>query len=247
MEKYKQEFAEFLAGSGALFFDKGLMLKDGRPTPYFVNMGKFSTGELSYKLGKYYAAMMVDRGVASQTDIIFGPSYKGSAIAQATAISLYLDYNLNVGFCYDRKEAKTHGEASTAKDMFVGAKFFDDCKVYLVDDVGTSMATKKEALDKIAGYAKEMKIKVNIIGIGIGVDREQTTAVYNKKGKAKLNARGENAIASFVKETGIEVHAVAGIKELVDYLAGKKFNEKIVVTEENKKEFDEYIKIYGVD
>lgn len=109
MEAYKKRFARTLADTGALFFDKDLILKDGRPTPYFVNMAMFKTGRLSLELGSFFSSMMVSRNLAEGTDIILGPSYKGSSIALATAISLWKDHGLDMPFEYDRKEAKTHG------------------------------------------------------------------------------------------------------------------------------------------
>ncbi len=78
MEEYKKKLATILAQTGALFFDKNLVLKDGRPTPYFVNLGMFRTGRLSMEMGSFFADMMVSRGLVDQTDIVLGPSYKGS-------------------------------------------------------------------------------------------------------------------------------------------------------------------------
>ena len=149
MEDYKKRLAITLAETGALFFDKNLVLKDGRPTPYFVNMGMFRTGRLSMELGSFFAEMIVDRDIVNKTDIILGPSYKGSAIAQATAIALYTHHGCDLLFEYDRKEAKTHGEASKAGNMFVNRTFFDGCRVFVVDDVATSMGTKYDLLKRV--------------------------------------------------------------------------------------------------
>ncbi len=112
MEEYKKRLALILAETGALFFDNNLVLKDGRPTPYFVNMGMFRTGRLSREMGSFFADMIVLQGLSNQIDVILGPTYKGSAIALATAIALYNGYGLDLSFDYDRKEAKTHGEGS---------------------------------------------------------------------------------------------------------------------------------------
>ncbi|MEE9515813.1 MAG: orotate phosphoribosyltransferase, partial [Candidatus Adiutricales bacterium] len=105
MKEYQKEFARLLAESGALFFDKGLRLKDGRPTPYFVNIGLFHTGRYSSLLGSFLAQMIVSLGLADQTDILVGPSYKGSAIAVATSQALWLNHDRDILFEYDRKEA----------------------------------------------------------------------------------------------------------------------------------------------
>ena len=135
MEDYKKRLAHILAETGALFFDQGLILKDGRPTPYFVNMGMFRTGRLGMEMGAFFAEMMVHEGLVEGTDIILGPSYKGSAIALATAIALYTHHGTDLLFDYDRKEAKTHGEGSRSGSVLVNRTFFDGCRVFIVDDV----------------------------------------------------------------------------------------------------------------
>ena len=134
MEDYKKRLAKTLAETGALFFDQDLILKDGRPTPYFVNMGMFRTGRLGMEMGTFFAEMMIQEGLVESTDIILGPSYKGSAIALATAIALYTHHGCDLLFDYDRKEAKTHGEGSRAGSLFVNRTFFDGCRLFIVDD-----------------------------------------------------------------------------------------------------------------
>jgi orotate phosphoribosyltransferase len=251
MEHYKKRLARVLAETGALFFDRGLVLKDGRPTPYFVNMAMFRTGRLSLEMGSFFADMLVSKGLVQETDIILGPSYKGSAIALATVISLWKDHGHDLLFEYDRKEAKTHGEGSTSGSIFVNGTFFDGCRVFVVDDVATSMRTKFDLLEKIDAEARNKGIKVHVRGIGIAVDREQTTAVYGDGGEVLLGRKGENAIRDFTARSRIPVHAVAGIAEVVEYL----YREKIPVTIQGQKSpmdaatkeaFDAYLKTYGV-
>ncbi len=239
-----------LAATGALFFKKGLKLKDGRPTPYFVNMGMFKTGKLSLELGSIFAAMMVEKGISAEADIILGPSYKGSAIAQAASIALWKDYGVDIPFEYDRKEAKSHGETSGGGSMFVNQTFFDGCRIFVVDDVATSMATKYELLEKIELEASMRKIKVNVVGIGIAVDREQTSAVYDGDGRLLEGVRGNNAIAEFVSRTGIRAHAAAGIREVINYLhkAGIPVlidGQRAPIGNGLKAVFEEYLSIYG--
>lgn len=251
MEEYKKRLAHILAETGALFFDKDLILKDGRPTPYFVNLGMFRTGRLTMEMGSFFADMMVDRGLVDEVDIVLGPSYKGSAIALSTAIALYVQYGVDIFFEYDRKEAKTHGEGSQAGSLFVNRTFYDGCRVFIVDDVATSMATKHELLDRVWVEAAARKIQVDIKGIGIAIDREQTTAVYDGEGRVALGKKGENAIRDFVSKTGIPVFAVAGIREVMAYL----YEERVPVMVEGARvplddsrmtAFGDYIKTYGV-
>jgi len=250
MEDYKKRLAEILAETGALFFDKGLVLKDGRPTPYFVNFGMFRTGRLSMELGSFFADMIVAKGLADKTDIILGPSYKGSAIALATAIALYSRHGRDLFFEYDRKEEKTHGEGSKKGSLMVNRTLFDGCRVFIVDDVATSMGTKHELLERLRAESETDRITVNVTGIGIAVDREQTGAVYDEKGRVIPGKKGENAIEDFVAKTGIPVYPVAGISEIMEYLYSSKApvlinGERRPVDGETKKVFDEYLNTYG--
>ena len=250
MEDYKKRLADILAETGALFFDKGLILKDGRPTPYFVNFGMFRTGRLSMELGSFFADMMSVKGLVDKTDIILGPSYKGSAIALATAIALYTRHGRDLFFEYDRKEEKTHGEGSRKSSLMVNRTLFNGCRVFIVDDVATSMGTKHELLERLRIEAEADKISVNVSGIGIAVDREQTSAVYDGNGKVIPDRKGENAIEDFTARTGIQVYPVAGIKEIMKYLYEEKVpvlinGSRRPIDKETKSAFDGYIKTYG--
>jgi orotate phosphoribosyltransferase len=252
MDDYKKRFATTLAETGALFFDRGLVLKDGRPTPYFVNMAMFKTGRLSLEMGCFFAAMMVSQDLVNSTDIILGPSYKGSAIALSTAIALWKDYGYDLLFDYDRKEAKTHGESSKTGSELVNCSLFDGCRLFVVDDVATSMGTKYELLDKVALEARRRCVTHNVIGVGIAIDREQTTAVYNGNGEVVAGQRGVNSIQQFFDKSGIPVYSVARIREVVDYLYVERVpviirGERAVIDEETKAKFDAYMRTYGVD
>ncbi len=250
MDEYKEIFAQMLAETGALFFKKGLRLKDGRPTPYFVNMGMFKTGRLSLEMGSVFAAMLVEKGIIEHVDIILGPSYKGSAIAQAVSIALWNNHGIDIPFEYDRKEAKAHGEASASGSLFVNQTFFDGCRVFVVDDVATSMTTKYELIEKIKGEASRRGIHVKVRGIGIAIDREQTSAVYDKDGRLIEGVRGRDAVSEFIEKTGIDVRSVAGIREVVEYLytAGVPIlieGERAPMRAELKSIFDDYLAVYG--
>jgi len=251
MEAYKEKLARTLAQTGALFFDDGLVLKDGRPTPYFVNMAMFRTGRLSLEMGSFFAEMMVSKGLVENTDVVLGPSYKGSAIALATVIALWREHGVDLLFEYDRKEAKTHGEASASKSRFVNGALFDGCRIFVVDDVATSMGTKFELLEKIGAEAEARGVECHVQGVGIAIDREQTTAVYDDSGNVIQGEKGTNAIEEFVSQSGIPVHPVAGIREIVEYL----YKERVPIVirgrrnpmdRETKAQFDEYMMAYGV-
>lgn len=260
MRAYKEKFIRTLADSGALFFQENLFLKDGRHTPYFVNIGNFADkASLRWQLASAYAGMIkqkMDEGM--RIDVVFGPSYKASLIAGDATLVLLKEHNIDIGCCYDRKEAKTHGESSSRESIFVGAKFYDNCNIYLVDDVGTSMATKLEGLEKITHEAKSLNIKTNLVGVGIAVDREQVGPVYNEtkskelpdKDRVVFGARGEDAIENFIKKTGIPVDSIVGINETIDYLFKSKHpliinDEQRLMNSSEHSEFTKYMEIYG--
>lgn len=252
MESYKQRLAHALAETGALFFDDGLVLKDGRPTPYFVNLGMFRSGSLASALGATFADMMVQQGPAAETDIVLGPSYKGSALALSTVLSLYRDHGRDLLFEYDRKEAKTHGEGSRTGSVLVNKTLFDGCRIFVVDDVATSMGTKVDLIERVAGEADAQGWTVRWMGVGIAVDREQTTAVYDAEGRVQPGAEGDNAIQAFTARTGVPVYAVAGIREIVRYLYESRTPVRIrgehrPMDAETKAAFDAYLDVYGVE
>lgn len=251
MEEYKKRLALALAETGALFFEDGLVLKDGRPTPYFVNLGMFKTGRLAMELGATFAAMMVRQGLAEGVDIVLGPSYKGSALALSTSIALYRDHGMDLFFEYDRKEPKIHGEGSHKGGILVNKALFDGCRVFIVDDVATSMGTKVDLIDRVEQDSMKSGLTVKWIGVGIGVDREQTTAVYDEKGRPLTGAGGKNAIEEFTKRTGVPVFPVAGIRELVEYLFESRIPVRIqgehrAIDRETKAGFDAYLACYGI-
>jgi orotate phosphoribosyltransferase len=250
MESHVKRMAMALAETGALFFGADLVLKDGRPTPYFVNMAMFKTGRLSLLMGSFFAEMMVSRGLEKCVDVVLGPSYKGSSIALSTSIALWQEYERDVFFEYDRKEAKTHGEATGKKGMFVNQSFFDGCRLFVVDDVATSMGTKYDLLEKIEAEARLKGITIHVEGIGIGIDREQTTAVCNDEGNVVLGKRGNSAIDDFVSKTGIGVFSVAGIKDVVQHLYEEGVpvlvrGTRMPIDDGTKAEFDQYVETYG--
>jgi len=250
MEKYKKRLARALAETGALFFDKNLTLKDGRPTPYFINMAMFRSGRLSLEMGSFFAGMMVTSNLVKDTDIVLGPSYKGSAIAIATVVALWKEYGFDLLYEYDRKEPKTHGEATDTKSVFVNSSFFDGCRIFIVDDVATSMGTKYELIEKINTEADKKGMSFKVTGIGICVDREQTTAVYDSKGKVIPGKKGRDAIADFVEKSGVSVYSVSGIREVIEYLYQERIpvltgNGRAPMDEKTKAAFDNYLETYG--
>ena len=107
MRDYQREFIEFALAQGVLRFGS-FTLKSGRQSPYFFNAGLFNTGRRLAALGRFYAAAIEDSGIAA--DVLFGPAYKGIPIASATAVQLAEHHDRDLPWCFNRKEAKDHGE-----------------------------------------------------------------------------------------------------------------------------------------
>ncbi|MDR2197990.1 MAG: hypothetical protein LBR53_00745 [Deltaproteobacteria bacterium] len=247
----KKELALLLAESRALFFADGLHLKDGRPTPYFVNFGLFRSGRLISSLGRIMASFLVDTKTVDDFDVLVGPSYKGSAIAAATVSALWNIYQVDKGFDYDRKEAKTHGEASVSGALFVTGALFDGARVLIIDDVATTMNTKMDLLSKLTAEAVKNGHSYYPAGVCLYLDREQTTAVYDQNNIAVIGEKGQNAIKNFKLKTSLEVQVISGIREIIEFL----FNEKTPVlqkgnmlplSQDTVDELFNYLKIYGI-
>ena len=159
-------------------------------------------------------------------------------------------YGHDLFFEYDRKEAKSHGEGSSSKSLMVNRTLYDDCRIFIVDDVTTTMGTKYELINRLNYEAYSKDIKIHITGIGIAIDREQSTAVYDDNDKYISGIKGENTIQLFTEKTGIPVYSIAGIREVVQYLYEEKIpvlirGHKGPVDEKTKALFDDYLKIYG--
>jgi len=163
---YQKEFLEFSLSQGVLKFGS-FVLKSGRTSPYFFNAGLFSTGAALHKVGKAYAAsIMASQQLCTHGkvnfDVIFGPAYKGISLGAVICAALYNDYNIDVGFAYDRKEAKDHGEGG----KLVGASM-QNKRVLVVDDVITAGTAIRES------HAMLTSIDAIPMGVVIALDRAE--------------------------------------------------------------------------
>ncbi|MDR0881421.1 MAG: hypothetical protein LBP55_02585 [Candidatus Adiutrix sp.] len=250
MKPYQKDLALLLAASQALFFRDGLTLKDGRPTPYFVNFGLFRTGRLISELGRIMADYLIDAGLHQHFDVLVGPSYKGSALAVATTGALWRNHQIDKSFDYDRKEPKTHGEASLSAARFVTGALSDNCRVLIVDDVVTTMATKFDLLSRLTAEATANGHNYNPVGVALFLDRQQTTAVYDSRNQVVIGQRGQDAVKNFKVTTGLTVGTILGISRTISFL----HQEKVPVSQNGRLEplsqaavetVNEYLAIYG--
>ena len=161
MEQYKREFIEFMVRADALTFGD-FTTKSGRQTPYFVNAGRYRTGPQLAALGRFYAAA-IQEGWPVDIDILFGPAYKGIPLVATASIALAAD-GRDVGYCFNRKEAKDHGEGG----VLVGALPEDGSRVLIVEDVTTAGTSIRETVPVLRATAD-----VVMAGLVVSIDRQE--------------------------------------------------------------------------
>jgi orotate phosphoribosyltransferase len=191
MKDYQHDFIEFAISAGVLRFGE-FTLKSGRTSPYFFNAGLFNTGAHLARLGRYYAQAIVESGTAF--DVLFGPAYKGIPLAAAASIALADHHQRNVPWCFNRKEAKDHGEGGN----LVGAGLSG--KVLVIDDVITAGTAIRESVDIIAAAG------ATLAGVVIALDRQE---------------RGRDlrsAIQEVEDSLGIKVTSIVKLEHLLEYL-----------------------------
>jgi orotate phosphoribosyltransferase len=191
MQDYKREFIEFAIQRNVLKFGE-FTLKSGRTSPYFFNAGLFNTGGDLAKLGHYYACAL--RAENAQYDVLFGPAYKGITIASATAIALFNTFDEDVPFCFNRKEAKAHGEGG----RLVGSPLKG--RIMLVDDVITAGTAIRESMEIINQHA------ATLAGVLIALDRQE-------KGSGELSA-----IQEVERDYHSRVYAIVTLSDVIEYL-----------------------------
>jgi orotate phosphoribosyltransferase len=187
----KREFVEFLLASGALAFGD-FETKSGRRTPYFVNIGRISGGEQIRRLGRFYAHAIRER-IGERFDVLFGPAYKGIPLAVATAMALAEETHRDVPFCFDRKEAKGHGEGGT----LVGHALRDGERVVIVEDVTTAGTSIRETVPLLRNAAR-----IQLAGLVVAVDRQERGS---GPGSALLELEQEFAMPCFAIATLDEI------------------------------------------
>lgn len=191
LKQYQRDFIEFSLAHGVLRFGE-FTLKSGRRSPYFFNAGMFNTGTRLAALGRFYASAVVDSGVAF--DVLLGPAYKGIPIASATAVQLAEHHGIDVPWCFNRKEAKAHGEGGT----IVGSPL--EGRVLIVDDVITAGTAIREVMELVQAAG------ARAAGIVVAVDRQE-------RGRGELSA-----IQEVERDFGVEVASIIGFDQIIAYL-----------------------------
>ncbi len=171
------------------------VLKSGRRSPYFFNLGKVADGTGLCVLGAAYAAEALC--LPTRPQVLFGPAYKGIPIAVATAAALASEHGVNVGAAFNRKETKSHGEGGS----LIGAPMRGKA-VAIVDDVVTDGAAKREAADVIAAVGGE------VVGVVLALDRRE-----------RITDGADTALQALQRELGVPVRSIATVDDVLAYLA----------------------------
>ncbi len=204
METYKHEFIAFLESAGVLKFGD-FTAKSGRKIPYFINAGDIKTGEQIMRLGEFYARAYLEH-LGKKRTVLFGPAYKGIPIAVSAAAALARE-GLDVPFCFNRKEAKDHGEGGT----IVGWKPQPGEEIVITEDVitaGTAIRESMEILSQLEGA----KVAACLIMVNRG-----------EKGKTDKGAMEE-----IEEEFGFPVYSVVDVWDIIEYLEEKPENAENV-------------------
>ncbi|NLD00147.1 MAG: orotate phosphoribosyltransferase [Gammaproteobacteria bacterium] len=192
MQAYQREFIQFALERGVLRFGE-FTLKSGRVSPYFFNAGLFDSGLALAKLGRFYAQALVDSGLSY--DVVFGPAYKGIPLAATTAVALAEHHQRDVPWCFNRKEAKDHGEGGT----LVGAAL--EGNIVIVDDVITAGTAIREVMQIIKGQGAQAA------GVLIALDRQE-------RGTGELSA-----IQEVERDFNMPVISIVSLQQVLEYLA----------------------------
>ena len=205
---YKAEFIRFMMDSGVLIFGD-FTTKSGRKTPYFINTGNYKTGEQIAKLGEFYARCILDHMAAgdipADINALFGPAYKGIPLVAATAAALYKE-GRNLNYCFNRKEAKDHGEGGS----MVGYKLQNEDKVLIIEDVITAGTAVRETLPVLKAAAE-----VQVPGLIISVDRME-------RGQGELTA-----IQEIERDFGIRTFPIVTVKDILETLTEEELSSEL--------------------
>lgn len=198
MKPYQKEFIEFAISQNVLKFGE-FTLKSGRVSPYFFNAGLFSSGQALAKLGRFYAAALVEANVPY--DVLFGPAYKGIPLATTTAVALFDHHNIDTPYVFNRKEKKAHGEGGS----LVGANL--EGRIMIIDDVITAGTAIREVMAIIS------QAQASPAGVLIALDRQE-------RGQGELSA-----IQEVERDFAMPVISIVSLNDIMTYLAEQDSSE----------------------
>jgi orotate phosphoribosyltransferase len=220
MPNTQHDFIEFMVRSQVLTFGD-FVAKSGRKTPYFINAGRYRTGQQLRALGDYYAQTIERSGI--EFDVLFGPAYKGIALVVATAMAL-AERGHDVPFCFNRKEVKDHGEGGN----LVGHIPRDAERVLILEDVTTAGTSIRETVPLLRAAAN-----VHLAGLIVSVDRmERGTGTGS-------------ALSEISREFDMPAHSIVNVEQVMEYLRGREIDGQVVLDEAAYERMQQYRAQYG--
>ena len=223
MERYKEEFIEFMVDCQVLKFGD-FVTKSGRKTPFFVNTGFYRTGAQLRKLGEYYAKAIHDK-FELEFDVLFGPAYKGIPLTVAATIAISELYGKDIRYCSNRKEVKDHGD----KGILLGSPMGDGDKVIIIEDVTTAGTSIQETLPIIKAQGD-----VCPLGLVVSVDRME-------RGQGT-----KSALKEIEENYGLQTTAIVTMAEVVEHLYNREYKGNVIIDDRMKEAIDAYYEQYGV-
>jgi len=221
MEDYKRRFIEFMVRSDVLTFGD-FTTKSGRKTPYFVNTGLYRTGDQMRRLGEFYADA-IEASVGNDYDVLFGPAYKGIPLVVTTAVALSAR-GRNVAFCFNRKEAKDHGE----KGVLVGHQPSDGERVLIIEDVTTAGTSIRETVPILRHAAN-----IELAGLVVSADRKER------------GTGNDTALVEVGREFSMPTFAIVTVHEVIEHLSENDVDGKRYLTDDLKAKILAYLVEYG--
>lgn len=192
LPKHKQELIELMTEAGVLTFGD-FVTKSGRSTPYFINTGLYRTGDHIARLGRHYAAALLEN-IGTEFDVLCGPAYKGIPLATSTAIAL-ADLGHDVAYCFNRKEEKDHGEGG----MMVGHRLVDGDRVVIIEDITTAGTAIREIVPLLRSQAD-----ITMAGLVVSVDR------------CERGIDERSALQALAEEFNMPTFAIVTVHEIMD-------------------------------
>ena len=221
MDTYKQDFITFMVRSGVLTFGD-FTTKSGRKTPYFVNTGNYRTGAQISALGDYYAAAIQASG--ESFDALFGPAYKGIPLSVAASSSLHRNFGRDVAFCFNRKEAKDHGEGGS----IIGHKPTTGERIAIIEDVVTAGTAVRETVELFSTLAD-----VTLTALFVSVDRME-------------RGTGNKTTIDELRDTlGLRVYPIVTVREIIAFLHNREIDGRVHINDTTKQNMEDYLALWG--
>ena len=216
MHEHQSRFIDFMLDVGVLTFGD-FTTKSGRKTPYFVNTGLYRSGDQLRELGRAYADA-IESSFPQGFDVLFGPAYKGIPLVVAVSMA-FAERGRSVDFCFNRKEAKDHGEGG----VLVGRRLVDGDRVLIVEDVTTAGTSIRETVPILRAAAA-----VELAGLVVSVDRQERASDTSER----------TALVELAEEFGMPTAAIVTIDEVLEHLGDR-------LSAEDRTRIDDYRLKYG--